>query len=151
LPIPERIYYTPTIDGRLANDGEAVRGARVVLADERRGATCVAPTASTTTDSVGAFRFLHRRTTVWITIITGHTGQNWALCLVTGGDSATVIARAWHYRIGGGLSHVRVDCDVTVLQDAAQLAAQASDWLSPLRPGAPCRYVDARGNPLAHR
>lgn len=146
LPIPERIYETPAVEGRLLRGGTPQPGAVVVLADLDAGASCAAPSTRTRTDTAGRFSFAARYRTSPFTLLLGvHQSQEWLLCTDAQGERAE-LARVSDYVMGGGAAAVRLTCELDRLADGTAIPPGYSGWNDPARDHAPCVYTgDAPG------
>gem|GEM_PF-5069006 len=140
LPIPEHIHAVPAVHGKLTRGGVPAPDVAIGLVDGRTAADCARPTRATRTDSSGAFVLRGRsRMAPWTPLVLAHTNQKWRLC--AGGE---VLADVSAYAASGGISAVRLSCELNRLADSTGSALGRAPWNDPRRPGAPCAYVGRR-------
>lgn len=138
LPIPERVYDTPEIQGSIRKDRAPIANIAIALVDKDTNASCNSPTARTLTDSSGSFFFQKR--THWLpffVLLPVHQSQEWSLCVQVGGGTVE-LADTWSYQMGSGVERVRLKCEIARLSDSTALKKGLATWNDPVRSDAPC-------------
>ena len=114
VPFPHRYQYLPRVEGRLADAGTPVVGARVAIKFLDADTVCDTPEATTTTDGTGQFVLPgERRIGLIVWAVPADFAASWSFCFVPPNGSR--VAWTSPKRITGGSHYapqtIELECD----------------------------------------